>query len=169
MDVIYIPDLLRIANQTKRVEVDGFLPDLETLTPVKGHVLVKHQGSYLEVSTHAETIVTLACDRCLQHYNYRLVTDANELIWLREIPNAEEADLIDQELAMEDLVETLPARGHFKSGEWLYEQLCLEIPPHCLCKQNCKGIQVSEEPKKTETIVDLRWASLQSLRDQLPQ
>ena len=102
-----------------------------------------------------------------QLFHDRLVTDAQELIWLTESPKADGEDLIDPDMNLEDLVETLPARGNFNAGEWLYEQLCLEIPPHCLCKENCPGIQFTEASQPTSP-ADGRWASLQSLRDQLP-
>lgn len=72
MEAIYIPQLLKAREQTQTIEVDEFLPDLETLTPVRGRISVQHRGNYLEVSAQAETIITLNCHRCLQQYNHRL-------------------------------------------------------------------------------------------------
>jgi len=128
MEAIYIPKLARAPEQTESIQIKEYFPALETLTPVQGNVRVIHRGNYLEVVARAETIVTLTCDRCLQQYNHRLSVNPVELIWLEE-PN-EEADelLVEREIPLEDLVETLSPQGYFKPDEWLYEQLCLEIP-----------------------------------------
>lgn len=168
MQPIYIPQLTHAPQQTETLEFEEFLPDLETLTPVKGQLRVKHQGNYLEVSGQAEAIMTLTCNRCLQRYNYRLSIKPSELIWLSEPMDESELEL-EREVALEELVESLPPQGYFDPGTWVYEQLCLEIPQKQLCARNCAGIQ----PKQTDTTevkpaVDHRWASLEALKGQLP-
>ncbi|MBD2096942.1 DUF177 domain-containing protein [Trichocoleus sp. FACHB-591] len=166
MDAIYIPQLTRAPEQTEVLEFKEFLPDLETLTPVQGQLKVTHRGNYLEVSVQAETIITLACHRCLQNYNHRLDVDASELIWLDESAGDADAIILGREVGLEDLVESLSPQGNFDAAKWLYEQLCLAIPQRQLCDPACTGIKLSDSLSSSGT--DSRWASLEALRKQLP-
>lgn len=162
MDAIYIPQLLHLPEQTLTLEVREYLPSLQTLTPAQGEVRISHHGNYLDVSARAEAIVTLTCDRCLQQYNHRLTIDVTELIWLSDAVEESAGDGAEQEILLEDLVETLPPKGHFNLSEWLYEQFCLAIPQRQLCEQGCPGIQV--DGSRSEPLIDRRWASLEALK-----
>lgn len=167
MDAIYIPQLTQAPERTEEIPVDEFLPGLETLTPVRGRIRVQHNGNYLEVSSQAETIITCTCNRCLQNYNHRLSADTKEIIWLDDAVKDSDDLPLEREIALEDLVETLPPQGYFHPTEWLYEQMCLEIPQRQLCDKKCPGIQpsitsISEQP------IDNRWAGLEALKKQLP-
>lgn len=168
MEPIFIPHLLKAPNQTQVIQVEEFLPGLETLTPVRGQLRVTHQGNYLEVAGKAEAIATLTCHRCLQQYNHRLVIKTSELIWLDETAEGESALPLEREVALEDLVETLSPQGYFDPSEWLYEQMCLTIPPRQLCDSQCQGIQPTETPH-SEPTVDRRWASLEVLKGKFPE
>ncbi len=170
MEAIYIPQLTKAPERTEVVEVEDFLPGLETLTPVRGQVKVQHHGNYLEVAGKAETIITLTCHRCLQQYNHRLMIDTSELIWLDETANQPYDGPLEREVAVEDLIETLSPQGYFYPSEWLYEQLCLEIPQRQLCEAECAGIPADKPTvnKTPEKAVDRRWASLEALKKQIP-
>ncbi|MFM9159256.1 MAG: YceD family protein [Dolichospermum sp.] len=165
MDAIFIPQLSKAPERTEEIQVQEFLPGLETLTPVRGIIQVKHQGNYLEVSTQAEAIITCTCNRCLQQYNHRITVDASELIWL-EAETQPDEDWVEREVALEDLVETLDPNGYFQPLDWLYEQFCLAIPPRQLCDQNCQGIPFEADPEPQKPL-DHRWAGLQSLKEHL--
>lgn len=167
MEAIYIPQLARALEQTERLSVCDYLPNLETLTPVQGEVVVSHRGNYLEVKGRAEAIVTLTCDRCLQQYNHRVTVNTSELIWLQKAEDDPDADLLEREIAFEDLVETLDPEGYFQPTGWLYEQFCLAIPPRQLCDSRCPGIQIDSEETEPPTAIDRRWASLESFRKNL--
>ena len=167
MDAIYIPQLARAPGQTETIEVQEYLPDLETLTPVQGQMRVTHQGTYLEVSARAEAIMTLTCDRCLQQYNQRITIEASELIWLQEPVEEPTEEGIEREVALDDLIETLPPQGYFQPAQWLYEQLCLEIPHRKICDANCPGIQIQNNPPAAKPLLDRRWASLESFKENL--
>ena len=82
MEPLFIPQLANRQDRTLEVIIDKMIPEFETLTPVRGKVIVKHGGTFLDVSAQTETIITLRCDRCLQQYNHRLVLDTTEIIWL---------------------------------------------------------------------------------------
>lgn len=172
MEAIYIPQLIRTREQTEVVQFEEFLPDLETLTPLRGQMKVTHHGNYLEVSAQAETIVTLTCHRCLQQYNHRLKIKPSELIWLEESTNGPDTGPQERETALEDLVETLPPQGYFEPSEWLYQQVCLAIPHRQLCDSQCKGIQLAEDEGgnvSEQPTADQRWSALEALKGQLPK
>ena len=166
MAAIYIPQLIRAPEQTETVQICDYLPDLDTLTPVQGEVRVTHRGNYLEVMGKAEAIVTLSCDRCLQQYNHRITVDTAELIWLQKPEADPDSELLEREIAFEDLVESLDPEGYFQPLSWLYEQFCLAIPPRQLCDVDCPGIQLTAKSEPSATI-DRRWASLESLKQHL--
>ncbi|NEO29541.1 MAG: DUF177 domain-containing protein [Symploca sp. SIO3C6] len=165
MKAIYIPELLKLPEQKEVIEINEYLSGLETLNPVGGSLQVKHQGNYLAVSAQASTIITLVCDRCLQQYNHRLAVDTSELIWLDESAQKLAPAPLEQEMTWEDLVEILPAQGYFEPDTWLYEQLCLEIPPRQLCSNQCRGITIADG--SSESPRDGRWDALEALKRQL--
>lgn len=164
-EAIYIPGLLKLPEQTEVIKFNQFIADLESLTPVRGSLQVTHQGNYLDVAASSETIITLTCHRCLQQYNHRLKVDSAELIWLDELACQLENEPLEQEVALEDLVETLSPQGYFQPETWLYEQLCLALPPRQLCDQNCQGIPMNN--LGTQSAKDRRWQALENLKRQL--
>jgi len=163
MRPIHIPQILNAPDKTVSLEVAEHLPQLETLTPVKGEMMVAHRGTFLEVSARASTIMTLDCDRCLQSYNTRIQVDTSEILWLEE-PVSDTAEL-EKEVELEDLVESLPPQGYFKPNEWLYEQMCLAIPQKQICRAECEGIEIKNNPPAQT--VDHRWAALSSLKQKI--
>jgi uncharacterized protein len=167
MDAIFLPQLTKAPERTEEVQVNEFLPGLETLTPVRGTIRVQHQGNYLEVSGQAESIITCTCNRCLQQYNQRLAVNTKEIIWLDANANQWEDLPLEREVTMEDLVETVAPDGYFYPSEWLYEQMCLAIPQRQLCDRNCPGIL--NPISATEETIDSRWSALKSLKNHLPE
>ncbi len=164
MEAIYIPRLLKLPGRQEEIKIQEEIPGFNTLIPVRGIMVVKHGGNYLEVSAQTETIITLVCDRCLQHYNHRLSIDTSELIWL-ESEQAPEHLPVEREVSVEDLSETLPPDGYFKPDSWLYEQLSLAMPLRHICGKDCPG--APQTSAVTESHTDSRWASLAALREQI--
>ncbi|WP_204104176.1 MULTISPECIES: YceD family protein [Spirulina sp. CCY15215] len=164
MESIYIPHLLAIPENTQEIPVEVFLPNLETLTPVRGRLQVKHGQTYLEVSAEVEAIATLVCDRCLQHYNHRLQVKTTELIWLDE-----ETEPLPQEreVRVGDLSEVLSPKGYFDPEMWLYEQLSLAMPLQKTCGEECQGI--TQVKAGNEPIIDRRWSGLDALKAALDE
>ncbi|MDJ0531209.1 MAG: YceD family protein [Xenococcaceae cyanobacterium MO_207.B15] len=165
MKSIYIPQILKAPNRKIEITINDAITGLNTLTPVRGILVVRHGGNFLELIVQAETIVTLTCDRCLQNYNHRLEVNTSELIWLE----ATQIDSfpLEREVAVEDLSETLSPNGYFDPEEWLYEQFSLAMPLRQLCGESCQGAAKTET--KSEKYLDSRWASLASLKEQLNQ
>lgn len=131
------------------------IADLDSLTPVRGDLLVVHLGTALEVSTEVETILTLCCARCLQSYNQALRAEVRELIEFRGNSSDGLADPHPE--ALED---RLDPQGRFDPERWLFEQLSLRLPLVNRCGDDCPG------PARWSTAVstaDPRWAALQAL------
>jgi len=147
---------------TRRIDIAFEEPvsGLESLTPVQGDVQVVHRGDYLEVEGTADTIVTLQCDRCLRHFNHRLETSFQEVLWLDQ-PG--EVPPLEQEVNPGDLEEHLPADGQLDVIDLVYQHLCLALPFRRLCAEDCAGL--SEAPAVSERI-DHRWDALARLRQQ---
>ncbi|MEG3439190.1 YceD family protein [Pannus brasiliensis CCIBt3594] len=165
MEPIFIPNLLKSPDRQKSIALDDFIPGMQTLTPLRGILVVRHGGNFLEVSLKAETIVTLTCDRCLQQYNHRLPLDVSEVIWLDREIDMDKAYPLEREVAYDDLSETLSPDGYFDTEKWIYEQLCLALPLRQLCGKDCQPLTVTQED--TAPAIDSRWASLESLKRQL--
>ncbi|MEB3160544.1 MAG: DUF177 domain-containing protein [Synechocystis sp.] len=163
MQPIYIPHLLKFPQATQSIHFDEMVAEMETLTPVRGHITVRHGGTFLEVAAQAETIVTLTCDRCIQCYNQRLELNTKELIWLDR--QTEEVPASERELSWDDLSEALAPDSHFDVNSWLYEQLSLALPLQNLCGNNCQPPPLPASD--SETAIDHRWAALADLKKQL--
>lgn len=163
MEPIYIPQLRKAPNKSEELTLKSFITGLETLTPVRGTMVVTHCGDYLKVSANAETIKTLICDRSLQQYNQRLKVDTSELIWLQSELEDEEQPA-EMEVSLEQLTERLPAQGYFDPETWLYEQFCLQMPVRQLSGDSSAGDYDYMDPP----MVDQRWAALAALKENLP-
>lgn len=154
-------------------DLDHALEALETLTPVRGHIHAVHRGNLLEVEGQASTIVTLCCDRCLQHFNHPLGFEARELLWLGE--GAREAALLEANLESEAEAlleldpdapgEVLDPAGSFDPAHWTFEHLSLQLPLVNRCGPDCPG--PASWGNRSEGPSDPRWAALAAL--QAPQ
>ena len=165
MEAIYIPQLLKLRERKEEFKFQEPISGLNTLTPVKGVMSIRHGGTFLEILAQAETIVTLTCDRCLQNYNHRLSVNTSEIIWLEEQKETPDSFLAEKEVSLEDLSETLPPNGYFKPDVWLYEQLSLAMPMQKICGQDCQGVDSPAEINEPK--IDSRWSSLAALKEQL--
>ncbi len=172
METVFIPHLLRCEDHTLKISINQSVLDLATLTPVRGEMVIKHRGTFLDVSATADTIVNLTCDRCLNQYNQRLKLDANEIIWLDAAAGEDYQGPIELRVDFDDLIESLTPNGHFAPEEWLYEQLCLAFPHRQLCDQKCPGLAkniTAPVAEITPISLDGRWSGLASLKNQLPE
>ncbi|WP_254966535.1 DUF177 domain-containing protein [Cyanobium sp. CH-040] len=158
---------LRALAEGRTWQLEHRLPELASLTPVRGWLRAVHRGSVLEVEGEADTIVTLSCDRCLQQYNHPLRFRTRELLWLRQAdgepevePEPEAHDLpLDLEPDAGD--ETIDPRGSFDPAHWTFEQLSLQLPLVNRCGADCPGPAAWGS---SEAGTDPRWAGLAALR-----
>jgi uncharacterized protein len=164
---VSIQELASLA-EGRRWEIDQQLDGLESLTPARGHLQVIHRGNVLEVEGEASTIVTLCCDRCLQHFNQPLAFQTRELLWLGEAARLQglETSLVEEGEAVLDLdpdalTESLDPRGSFDPAHWTFEQLSLQLPPVNRCGPECPG---PASWGSAAEVIDPRWAALQALQ-----
>lgn len=162
---------LRLLERGRSWQVAQRIEGLESLTPVQGSIQAVHHGTALELTAEAETIVTLCCDRCLQHFNHALRAEVHELVELRSPGEAAAAtdtafEGWSLELAREgmpegaDLDDRLDPAGSFDPERWLFEQLSLRMPLVNRCGDDCPGPATwSSEPAAG----DPRWAALARL------
>ena len=160
---------LRPLAEGRHWTIDQHLEELESLTPVRGELRVIHRGNVLEVAGHAETIVTLCCDRCLQHFNRPLAFRTQELLWLGDAARdagLSEDDVLESgaqvlDLEADALTESLDPRGSFEPAHWAFEQLSLQLPVVNRCGPECPGPKLrGSGPGEA---IDPRWAALKKL------
>ena len=150
-----------------RWQIEQTIAGLDSLTPVRGQLTAEHQGSVLAVKGQAATIVTLCCDRCLQHFNHPLQASADESIWLGEAgPGAagekEAIPTEDQLLELDvDACDQLNPRGSFDPEHWVFEQLSLQLPLVNHCGSECPGPPTWSSDGRGG---DPRWAALGQLK-----
>ena len=161
MEHIFIPQLLKMPEQTHKFQLHDYIRDLKTLTPIKGSFQVSHRHNFLEVKLKADTILTLTCDRCLQTFNHRLQVDTTEIILL-QYPVDEGFLPLEREIVAEDLCETLPPNGELDVEEWIYQQLSLAMPLRNLCSNDCEPPQREEHRHNLK--IDERWSALVNLK-----
>ena len=141
--------------------IDQPITGLTSLTPVRGQLHATHRGNVLEVVGKAETIVTLCCDRCLQHFNLPLLANTKELLWIGEpAPIQSDSTAIESEADDSGLMEQLDPRGNFDPEHWVFEQLNLLLPIVNHCGKECPGPATWSSDGYSG---DPRWRGLQGL------
>jgi uncharacterized protein len=145
-------------------DVDEHLDDLASLTPVRGTLTARHLGTVLEVCGQASTIVTLCCDRCLNHFNHPLRCDTRELIWIGRAgapaPGSDDPTGPDED-ALGDI---LPETGRFDPARWIFEQLHLQLPVVNRCGEHCPGPPAAGAAPGGAAPIDPRWQALAEVR-----
>jgi uncharacterized protein len=172
---IPIRDLKWYGRKGRSWTIDQPIPPLESLTSVRGRLVVIHHDITLEVRGEARTIVTLCCDRCLQPFNHCLRFRTTEHICLtrestpfRSGPHGLSSTSPGPGSNDDGLTIQLDPSGNFEPARWIYEQLSLQWPlvnrcgPHCPGPDHSGGADVAAEPASPMPI-DPRWAPLSAL------
>ena len=167
MENIYIPHLLQLPQKTQTITLDDFIVELVTLTPLRGTVIIRHGGTFLEIIIKGEVIVNLICDRCLQQYNYRITLDVSENILLGKNLSANQKFTKEKKIISEDFSETLSSEGYFDLKVWIYEQLSLSMPLRKLCSNNCQIPEIID--KEDSTLINDCWKNLLSFKEKLSE
>jgi uncharacterized protein len=162
---------LRLLAEGRRWQVDQQLSELDSLTPVRGSLSAVHRGNVLELEGEAATIITLRCDRCLQHFNHPLRFRTHEVLWLGDQARQEGigADTVLEggsavlELDPDALTESLDPTGEFDPEHWIFEQLSLQLPLVNRCGADCPGPELPGH-QHAGLPLDPRWAALRNLQ-----
>ena len=154
---------LRLLAAGRQWQVDQPVAGLDSLTPVRGTLEARHLVTALELKASVATIVTLCCDRCLQHFNHPLQAEVEELVELRSPGESAPFSGHPHHLSPtgHDLDDRLDAEGRFDPERWLFEQLSLQLPLVNRCGSDCPG------PATWSSLGsggDPRWAVLHRLR-----
>ena len=162
---------LRHLEQGRHWRIDQPIAGLSSLTPVRGSLQATHRGTVLEVEGEAHTIITLCCDRCLQHFNHPLQASSRELLWIGETSqpgldpkSAASGSTLgnhDHASTLEPVMEELDPRGSFDPEQWIFEQLNLQLPIVNHCGSDCPGPATWSS---ASTAIDPRWQALQQLK-----
>ncbi len=153
---------LKHLEQGRHWQINQPIGGLTSLTLVRGQLHASHRGNVLEVEGEADTIVTLCCDRCLQHFNLPLQASSRELLWIGD-PAHDPSDLVALEGEGDDsgLMEQLDPRGSFDPEHWIFEQLNLQLPIVNHCGSECPGPATWSSDGSGG---DPRWSALRDLR-----
>ena len=162
---------LRLQAEGRSWQVNQQLSELDSLTPVRGNLRAVHRGNILELEGQASTIITLRCDRCLQHFNHPLGFESREVLWLGEQArcNGVESNVVLEggsevlELDPDALCESLDPTDDFDPEHWLFEQLSLQLPLVNRCGSDCPGPDLAADATAQEPL-DPRWAALRNLQ-----
>lgn len=157
MKPVAVQELLA-ADGPLRWQFDQRISGLDSMGSVSGALTAAVEGPLLRVEGQAETTIALRCDRCLQAFEHRLSASASERIGL----GLGQDDLLEAlDFDAEGISEQLDPSGSFDPEQWIYEQLCLQLPLVNRCGPQCPGPACwgSEEP-----LADPRWAALKSLQ-----
>jgi uncharacterized protein len=163
---------LRLLASPHLWEVNQPITGLESLTSVRGQLTAHHHSGALEVKGAVETIVTLCCDRCLNHFNHELRAEAHELLELAAagpelggvpLPHlGRPLDPTELSPAGDDLDDRLDPEGDFDPERWLLEQLSLRLPLVNRCGAECPGPATWSSEERGS---DPRWAALRYLEE----
>jgi uncharacterized protein len=109
----------------------------------------------LEVEGQASTIVTLCCDRCLQHFNQPLSFRTHELLWLGEEARQQglETRLIEAGRGGAGSRPRRPQREPgsprlFDPAHWTFEQLSLQLPAVNRCGPTARSSQLGQRRRR---------------------
>lgn len=151
-------DALAALPEGCRWSVDQPIAGLASLSPVQGLIEARIEGPLLRVVAEAHTSVELRCDRCLQTYAQPLQVNASERLAL-----GTSSDALDEALAFDadGISEQIDPAGSFDPQQWLYEQLCLQLPTVNRCGSTCPG---PASWGSDQTVIDPRWAALKRLQ-----
>ena len=169
---VSLPEL-RLLGGPRHWDVNQPISGLDSLTPVRGHLTARHHSGVLEVDGEVETIVTLRCDRCLNHFNQALRAEAHELLELAGasadhtaasgLPHpSRPLDPTELTPAGDDLDDRLDPEGVFDPERWLFEQLSLRLPLVNRCGADCPGPATWSSDGSDG---DPRWAALRYLKE----
>lgn len=109
-------------------------------SPVDIHLTIRPVSGMFHVTGRLETVVAVACSRCLATIDIPLTEDFF-VVYTKEIPDVETVGEEDEvELTAEDMGVILFSGDEIDFREMIQEQLLLALPYRPLCGTACKGL-----------------------------
>lgn len=142
---IEIAEIERTPDKTLLYEFDDEIKELNNCR-VKADLEFKSVGGYIEVSGHAEGVITLECDRCLNEFEYNFDFDIEETFAKHSL-----YDEYSQEVEIQSgqFITDLNGEKEIDVCDLLYQSVILNLPNKKVCGINCnEGLFVSDEDMK---------------------
>ena len=167
---INVSGLKRAVGETKHYELKEEIKqaeaadnELQIIEPIELTLDVTNGGTYLEAKGTIKTAVRLVCGRCLESFDYPLVTDFNEKYVAAEVFG----DQDDQETDEECITFTgdyIDLKPEVMAG------IQLAIPMRQVCRDDCRGLCAKcginlnrDKCRCADEDIDPRMAVLQDL------
>jgi uncharacterized protein len=166
-----VAQLLKQPTGTRRsYDIQADWPPLDdqlvVVAPLRGRVRLLRIGKGVLVTSELETVLELACNRCLSDYRlairfeleeeFRPTIDVVTGVWLELEPDQDRANLIDEHHIL-DLTEVV------RQAVWL------SLPMSLACRPDCRGLCPSCGQNLNEgncacqpDVMDARWLNLMS-------
>ena len=165
---------LKALSSPRKLTLNGYLKEFETLTPIQGFIIAEHKGEILSIESKIKTILTLECDRCLSLFNVNIDLTKHEIILIENttIDHLKDKNIIGR---ADELLERINPNESFDPQKWIFDQLSLEVPLVKVCKKTCKVQNSLGDVKKNvllgnqsplECYIDPRWNALKKLLEQ---
>ena len=129
---------LKALSNAKEWPIEGYLEELDSITPIRGNLIAEYQGETLKVKGNFSTIISLKCDSCSFDFNYPLTFNSEELIMIEEEKNSTE------DLQYNELAEYISPNSSFCPERWVFEQMSLQLPLINICSNKCIGPAISK-------------------------
>lgn len=107
--------------------------------PLRGSLRLFHLAGLIEVEGHFETVVQVACSRCLESFKIPL-EGRFALTFARELPEVEGEGGEEVELSADDMGLILFEGDELDLREALQEQVVMALPSRPLCSEDCRGL-----------------------------
>ena len=138
---VSIDDIEKESDKTLQFEFDGRIEELDC--DLSADLDLKSLGDFIEVKGHAEGVIKLECDRCLNKFDYDLDFDIDETYAKKSL-----CDEYGQELELKQgqFITDLNGEKEIDIYDLLYQSVILQLPNKKVCGINCnEGLFVSEE------------------------
>ena len=137
--ILTIEDIENSENKTLHCIFNEKIEEIDCLTPIKAELEVKSLGEFIQIKGHAQGIVNLECDLCLEKFEYKLDFDINELYSKGSLIS--EYDNSNKEFEIKDgqFITDLNGEQEIDIYDLLYQSVILNFPNKKVCGINCKG------------------------------
>ncbi len=137
--ILTIEDIENSENKTIHCIFNEKIEEIDCLTPIKAELEVKSLGEFIQIKGHAQGIVNLECDLCLEKFEYKLDFDINELYSKGSLIS--EYDNSNKEFEIKDgqFITDLNGEQEIDIYDLLYQSVILNFPNKKVCGINCKG------------------------------
>lgn len=139
---ITIKELQNLPDKKKNIVFKEIIKELENDVIVEAVLSVKATDYGINIKGSVKTDLNLACDRCLEEYNYHVAVDADEDFVFESVISGEQKEY---ELTKGQLVEELKGREEIDITDFLYQTIILEIPQKKICKDTCEGSEAYQK------------------------